>query len=69
MAWLALAFAMQREPEHAPAPSGWVNTGRIVDEPALHVGLRPAAFADPEGDRGLEWGLGATLQVTVASLP
>lgn len=61
MGWLlaaALALPSDRPPPAAPAP--W----RIVDTPALHVGLRPALTLDNEDNGRLEGGAGATLQVT-----
>ena len=71
MSWLALAFALQHaDPQERPQGAlwgAWASTGRLVDTPALHVGLRPAVELDPEG--GLNWGAGATLQVTVSWLP
>jgi hypothetical protein len=42
---------------------GWLSTGRIVDEDALHVGVRPALYWD-----GSELDVGVTLQVTVVGL-
>lgn len=66
MSWLALAYALQHgdaRDDATAATSGWFQTGRIVDEPAVHVGVRPAAECDPEG--GLNWAVGATVQITV----
>jgi len=61
LSWLlaaALALSTDRPPPSLPAP--W----RLVDVPALHVGLRPALTLDNE-DRGrLEGGAGVTLQLT-----
>lgn len=64
MIWLALAYALQHaDAQPARSQTSWTATGRVVDGP-VHVGLRPALFVDPEGAQGLEWGIGATLQVT-----
>lgn len=64
--WISLALTSQHaDPLQASSLlQTWSSTGRIVDGP-VHVGLRPAAFCDPEGDGGsIEWGAGWTLQVT-----
>ena len=62
MTALALAAALATLPL-ASAPQGpapW----RLVSRPGLHVGARPAFFLDNEANGALEWGLGASLQVT-----
>lgn len=68
--WISLALTTQHA-DGQPASSllqSWSQTGRIVNTDYVHVGVRPAAFADPEGDGGkLEWGCGVTMQVTVSA--
>ena len=72
MSWLALAYALATS--HADAQqaasqstaSTWLSTGSLVRRD-WHLGVRPAFELDPED--GVNWGLGATIQVTVAWLP
>jgi hypothetical protein len=64
--WVAVAAALASAPA-APPPLPWAG-GRIVTTDTLHVGLRPAAFVDNEDRGALEWGAGATVQVTVRAL-
>lgn len=71
MTWLALAWALQHaDAQQAASQSGvwgtWLTSGRLVDTPVLHVGVRPAVEADPEG--ALNWGVGLTIQVTLPVL-
>lgn len=68
--WLSYAFSIQHaDPVQASSLlQNWSTTGRIVNTDYVHVGVRPAAFVDPEGDNGkLEWGYGVTMQVTVSA--
>jgi hypothetical protein len=58
---LALALASQQPQPAAPA---WYRAWRVVERPGLHVGVRPAIFVDNEADGAVEWGAGATVQVT-----
>lgn len=53
---LALALAAQ---EPALSQGGWLTTGRIVDRPMLHIGVRPALFYD-----GTELDVAITIQVS-----
>jgi hypothetical protein len=71
MTWLLLSFALARgDAQQATSQSGWWATGRIVDGRDLHVGVRPAAFVDPEGAGGsIEYGVGITIQVSIVALP
>jgi len=71
---LALALAMasaQPLGTWAPSPSvsgpSWLG-GRVLTTSAIHVGVRPAFFADDEGaaPHRLELGAGVTLQVSWA---
>jgi hypothetical protein len=66
--WVSLALTTQHA-DGQPASSllqNWSTTGRVVNTDYVHVGVRPAAFVDPEGDNGkLEWGVGVTAQLTV----
>ena len=61
----ALAFALSLAAQQ-PQPAGpaWYTAWRLVNLPSMHVGLRPAVFVDNEAGGGIEWGGGATLQVT-----
>jgi hypothetical protein len=69
VSWLILSFAIQhadaREETRAPQQSTWLSTGRLVDG-RWHLGIRPAFELDPEG--GMNWGLGASLQITLPVL-
>ena len=57
MSWWTIAIAISLAvPDPEPA-ANW--TGRIIDETALHVGVRPAV------DLGTSWyGAGLTIQIT-----
>ena len=72
MNWLYLAFvlqhgdAQQQEAASQTTASTWLSTGSLVRR-SWHLGARPALELDPEG--GINWGVGATIQVTVAWLP
>jgi hypothetical protein len=63
MTWIALAYALQHADAQQTPASGWWASGRIVDERAVHLGIRPACELDPEG--ALNWGVGVTVQLTV----
>jgi hypothetical protein len=64
MGWLALAYALAAPAPVTPTGAGWTQTGRIVDRPDVHVGVRPALDVDREGD----FAIGFTLQVTTRAL-
>ncbi len=59
MTWLAVSLALASSPATSPA-APW----RLLATPAVHVGLRPAAFVDNEDGGRLEGGAGASVQVT-----
>lgn len=59
MTWIAVSLALASSPATSPA-APW----RLVTTPAVHVGLRPAAFVDNEDAGRLEGGAGVTVQVT-----
>ena len=61
----ALALAAQQPAPATPAFAlPWAG-GRLYTSADVHVGLRPAFFADNENNGGWEVGVGATLQVTL----
>jgi hypothetical protein len=61
---LVLAVAVGQGPGPPPAPS-WFG-GRVYTSSGVHVGLRPALLASSQGP---EWAAGATVQVSLKSLP
>ncbi len=63
MTSLALALALASQQPQAPAPA-WYRPWRLVETPTLHVGLRPAAYADVVDGQVQEIAAGFTLQVT-----
>lgn len=64
---LALALALGAAPTSQPPT--WYHAWRLVETDHVHVGFRPAAFADNETSNGsLEVGAGATLQITASVL-
>jgi hypothetical protein len=59
---IALALSLFSGPS-APAStasSNWLWTGRLLNEPTLHLGVRPALYIDQEGERDF----GVTIQVS-----
>lgn len=68
MTWLALAALLGQADPGPPVALPWAG-GRVLTTRAVHLGIRPAAFVDDEGDRqALEWGAGVTVQMTVPAL-
>lgn len=60
---IALALALVAKEPASAQPAGWVATGRIVDGPSFHLGVRPAVFFD-----GTEVDVGVTIQVSLKVL-
>lgn len=56
---LALSLGTGSAPPLAPA-SGWAQTGRLIDRPDLHLGVRPAAYVSQD-----EIDVGVTVQVSL----
>ena len=64
MAWLALSIALWQEPTRgAPTAQGqWLTSGSVYRGDRYHLGVRPAVTVD--GDDGVNWGAGLTVQVS-----
>lgn len=61
----ALAFALSLGLAPGPQSPPWYHAWRLIERPELHVGARPAAFIDNEGEHGRrELGAGVTVQVS-----
>jgi hypothetical protein len=69
MAWLALGLLLrqgQAPQEHPTWGAQWISTGRIIDQPSIHVGVRPAFCTDGRSPSRLDdWGLGVTMQISL----
>lgn len=64
MTALGLAIALGLAPQ-GPQPPSWYKPWRIIETDAVHVGVRPAAYADTSTQDGSwEVGAGVTVQVT-----
>jgi hypothetical protein len=66
VSWLAVSWLLATSAPAPASPSAW----RVVDRQDVHLGVRPAGFLDNEGEpplRPLEWGVGLTVQLTVAA--
>ena len=64
MTAIALALAMGVAPQGPPPPS-WYKPWRVIETGEVHLGLRPAFYADTETQDGSwEVGFGVTVQLT-----
>jgi len=63
VSWVALSAALAVQGGQSPEP--W----RVISTPSVHLGVRPAAFLDDEGEgQSLEWGVGITAQLSTEVL-
>jgi hypothetical protein len=60
---LALLVALQGLPPAPPPSTGWLSTGRLIDTPGVHLGIRPAIDVTRE-----DWAFGVTVQASTLAL-